>query len=119
MGLRRAYSMNVRAEALGCKNRLHALGRARPRMHCFGHIHESNGAEVMNWESRESEVSGSSTRIQETHREHGDIRNAYPEPVRLLLFHGQQSLMINAAIMDGRNEPKNAPWLVDLELPQA
>lgn len=105
--------------SVGCNNLLHALGRARPRMHCFGHIHESNGAEVIDWESRESEVSGSSARSQETHRELGDIRNAYPEPVRLSLFHGQQSLMINAAIMDGRNEPKNAPWLVDLELSQA
>lgn len=33
--------------------------------------------------------------------------------------HGQQTLMVNAAVMNEKNEPANAPWLVDLDLPQA
>lgn len=41
--------------SVGCKSLRQALGRARLRMHCFGHIHESSGAEVMDREAREGE----------------------------------------------------------------
>lgn len=101
---------------VGCKNLLQALGRAEPRMHCLGHIHESNGAEVMDWGSR---VSMRSTRGNEELGKQEGVRNAYPESVKPSLIDGEQSLVINAAIINGKNEPTNAPWLVDLDLPSA
>ena len=35
----------------------------------------------------------------------------------LSIDRGNATLMVNAAIMDDHNEPVNAPWLVELELP--
>lgn len=35
------------------------------------------------------------------------------------LTHGEQTLFLNAAIMDDNDEPSNAPWLVYLDLPIA
>ena len=32
---------------VGCPNLFHALRRVKPLMHCFGHIHEGNGIEVI------------------------------------------------------------------------
>ena len=37
------------ARHVGCKHLLRALQRARPQLHCFGHIHESWGAERLHW----------------------------------------------------------------------
>lgn len=87
----------------GCENALQAVRRVRPRLHCFGHIHEGNGAVMMDWENGGN---------------HSGICNDYPKPIDLpALVDGQQTLMVNAAIMNEKNEPVNAPWLVDLELP--
>jgi hypothetical protein len=38
------------------------------------------------------------------------------EETRCELFAGRDILMVNAAIMDGDNQPSNAPWVVELEL---
>ena len=54
-----------------------------------------------------------------TPRARTNIRNVYSEPVTLSLFHDLQSLMVNAAVIDGQSEPTNAPWLVDPKLPIA
>ena len=90
----------------GCPNLLQAVSRARPLLHCFGHIHEGSGAKLMNWLSLGSGAEGL-------------IENQYPEPIAVQPTYGNTSLMLNAAINDGANKPKNAPWLVDLHLPQA
>lgn len=34
---------------LGCPNLLRAISRTRPLMHCFGHIHEGHGANLVIW----------------------------------------------------------------------
>jgi len=38
------------------------------------------------------------------------------EEVRHKLYAGLDTLMVNAAIMDGSNQPSNAPWVVELAL---
>jgi Icc-related predicted phosphoesterase len=35
-------------ESMGCDNLLRAAGRARPRLYCFGHIHERYGSKLIN-----------------------------------------------------------------------
>jgi Icc-related predicted phosphoesterase len=87
--------------SMGCDNLLRAAGRARPRLYCFGHIHEGYGAKLVNWES-----------------ENEDSRvNSYPESITVPISFGKETLMVNAAIGDGKNEAVNAPWLIDLDLP--
>ncbi len=105
----------------GCKNLFRAVRRAKPRMHCFGHIHEGYGAEVVAWkpDTSEADSNGTSTTPIKSHHGKGPLINQYPKPTDCAIAYGQQSLIVNAAIMTGKNEPDNAPWLVDIELPRA
>lgn len=107
----------------GCENLLRAVRRARPHLHCFGHIHEGYGAEVVTWKSDLSDAdvdvdsNGTITSTASGHGAGAPLVNQYPNSTDYAIAHGQQSLMINAAIMTGKNDPANAPWLVDIELP--
>lgn len=108
----------------GCENLLHAMKRVRPLMHCFGHIHEGHGAFVMDWAEKErEEIQAGSAQWSQMERDDfdsdGEMENEYPEPTQFgRIIRGQQTLMVNAAIMTGgmAMEPKNAPWIVDLDL---
>ncbi|KAK4496595.1 hypothetical protein PRZ48_012575 [Zasmidium cellare] len=95
---------------LGCGSLLKAVARSRPRMHCFGHIHEGYGTMVKSWDTAASK----DTAIDVTIGKAGDS-NASTERIRLAA--GQETLMVNAAIMDDTNQPLNAPWVIDLPLP--
>ena len=45
------------------------------------------------------------------------VRADRPQDVQQLqLVPGQDTLMVNAAIMDDTNQPLNAPWVIDLPL---
>jgi hypothetical protein len=87
--------------SMGCDNLLRAADRARPRLYCFGHIHEGYGAKLITWESGKEDSKA----------------NSYPEGHTVPISFGKETLMVNAAIRDGKNEAVNAPWLIDLELP--
>ncbi|KAJ2977447.1 hypothetical protein NUW58_g7813 [Xylaria curta] len=39
----------------GCPDLFAAVARARPRLHCFGHIHEGWGAKLVAWRSQVSD----------------------------------------------------------------
>src|SRR5271170_7906428 len=56
---------------------------------------------------------------QFSHNGGGPLVNQYPKPTECAIAYGQESLMVNAAVMTGKNSPDNAPWLVDVELPRA
>lgn len=40
----------------GCQKLFEAVARARPKLHCFGHIHEGWGARLVTWREEPSEV---------------------------------------------------------------
>lgn len=99
---------------VGCPSLLQAVSRARPMLHCFGHIHEGHGAKIMSWKEEKN------LRGEQAIEAHGHHQmNANPEPSKWPLVPGKETLMVNAAIMDGRYEPNNEPWLVDLDLPRS
>ena len=102
---------------VGCPNLLQAIRRVKPMMHCFGHIHESYGVEIIDWNDATTEEP---TRENEAlHRYHGvdAPENPYPQPiVWKKRGQGHQMLAVNAAIMTGGNKPENAPWLISLNL---
>lgn len=50
---------------VGCRNLLRALRRAKPLMHCFGHIHEGNGVEIVDWDAEASGASSLADREQD------------------------------------------------------
>ncbi|KAJ5363558.1 uncharacterized protein N7496_009271 [Penicillium cataractarum] len=80
----------------GCPFLFEAVARARPRMHCFGHIHESWGAKLVTW-----------------------CQKAIPAMVRpdaRPLEWGSETLFVNAAIKGGEALPVQPAWIVEFDL---
>jgi predicted phosphohydrolase len=98
---------------VGCENLLRAVSRARPRLHCFGHIHEAYGAKVIRWKDNRQLIGADAIEAQFPQR------NVYPKSSNWSMEFGKDTLMVNAAIMNLQYRPTNAPWLVDLDLPRA
>ena len=104
---------------VGCENLRRALHRVRPKMHCFGHIHEGYGIEVVDW--NQTPVDAPTTcKNQGTQQlvERKPTDNPYPEPIAWRQESKDQTLAVNASIMTGDYKPANAPWLISLELPR-
>lgn len=99
---------------VGCPHLRKAVERCKPRIHCFGHIHEGWGAERMSWATAKTESKlPSKQSIWEQRAAYIDLSKDGNEP----LVWGEETLFVNASIMDLRYKPVNAPWLVDLDLP--
>ncbi|ESZ95898.1 hypothetical protein SBOR_3711 [Sclerotinia borealis F-4128] len=64
----------VDGQNLGCPNLLRAIGRMRPLMHCFGHIHEGYGANIFTWNADGSVKDPASATPMETEQ-----NNDYPD----------------------------------------
>ena len=96
----------------GCENLFRAASRARPLMHCFGHIHEGHAATLVTWTAE-----GGIAKPEKASPNTTPQINSFPAADKWPIAFGEQTLMVNAAIMNARNNPENAPWLIDLELP--
>ncbi|MCJ1418014.1 hypothetical protein MMC32_004359 [Xylographa parallela] len=103
---------------VGCDSLLRAIRRVKPMMHCFGHIHECNGIEVIEWQKF---AAGEAPRSEANlvNKCFGEVpnENPYPRPFAWNPGHGQRTLAVNASIMTVRYKPDNAPWLISLDLP--
>ena len=95
---------------VGCENLLQAIRRAKPVMHCFGHIHESNGAKIIDWKKFAAD---------KTNLEENLIENLYPRPFLWDEGRGDRTLAVNAAIMTSNNKFDNAPWFISIYLPRS
>ncbi len=105
---------------VGCENLLQAVRRVKPMIHCFGHIHESNGIEIIDWQNHTTE-NPTPRKNEAVHRyfEEDPIKNPYPQPFLWKDGRGDRTLAVNAAIMTAKNKPENAPWYISLDLPRA
>lgn len=113
---------------VGCESLLNGIKRSRPLMHCFGHIHEGYGAEMKLWDGSESSHHGNSNSSEACEDVDSSDDEDCSEIVRVTktgtddqgtsftLNPGGSTLMVNAAIMDDDDDPKNAPFLVELPL---
>ncbi|KAI9775825.1 MAG: hypothetical protein M1839_000876 [Geoglossum umbratile] len=113
----------------GCPHLLRAASRARPRLHCFGHIHEGWGAERVRWEERgegEAGFADGEWRVKEAVSVGVDRAEMLEERAACVdlseeggegLEWGRETLFVNASVLTRRYKPENAPWRVDLELP--
>jgi hypothetical protein len=106
----------------GCVFLRRAVGKVRPRVHCFGHMHEGRGVARIAWKrwwvpfaSEKVEVLGE--RKAEEHDaaavEVLDLTDEGGRGVR----HGRETVFVNAAIRDGGNRIANRPWVVKMDLP--
>ncbi|KAK5991045.1 hypothetical protein PT974_09321 [Cladobotryum mycophilum] len=143
-------------ENAGCATLFRAITSSRPKIHCFGHIHEAWGAYLAKWQTERTPSSfipfmhssttsidtASSRTIQSLNDVKPNIGNEEMEESerkqkRLLElakkrgFHvdltegknqltpGEQTLFVNAAVMDVRYYPTQLPWLIDVNLSKA
>ena len=105
---------------VGCNHLLQAIRRVKPKIHCFGHIHESNGVEVIDWRGHALErPKARKNEAVHRHFEEDPIENPYPRQFLWENDNGNRTLAVNAAIMNTKNRPENAPWLVSLDLPRS
>ena len=120
-------------ERAGCPFLFEAVALAKPRMHCFGHIHEGWGAKLVTWRRklspRPSHITdidnGKSVSIQKL----GSVRSRIGEgPMEYFsighsggggdvqLEGGGQTLFVNAAVQGGGSLPVQPVWIVELDL---
>lgn len=102
----------------GCPSLWAAVAKARPRIHCFGHIHEAYGAVKQSWEGEGEGEQMALERAESS--EGGEITpvSLCPEDEGSIPFEaGKETLFVNAAVMTVAYRPHQSPWLVDLELP--
>ncbi|GIJ84480.1 hypothetical protein Asppvi_003327 [Aspergillus pseudoviridinutans] len=109
----------VNGGSVGCEGLFAAVKRARPRMHVFGHIHEGYGALRGEWGT---DMTLGGTRVvcdEDRVREEGgayvDVSADSGRPLRF----GEETLFVNASVLNERYRAVNAPWVVDLDLPVA
>jgi hypothetical protein len=118
----------------GCLHLLKALKRIRPRLHCFGHIHEGWGCERVHWEKSGAEAGelGEATEVIGSLSAHGtavqkpdnvavleqraayiDVSSESTQPLQV----GKETLLVNSCIMSVSYKADGAGWLVDIDLP--
>lgn len=122
-------------ERAGCPCLFAAVRQARPRMHCFGHIHEQWGAKLVTWRKGDTvkepshfadvdhEKSVVIEKLATLERDMDDAEEAFYHTSHCTgdeypLVWEAQTLFVNAAVegIDGRDQPA---WVVEIELPRA
>jgi hypothetical protein len=110
----------------GCEHLRRAIARVRPRMHCFGHVHKGHGAQRVWYDDDDKKKldEGDDRMVllpQEWVGKNQAKRKGYatlpPGSTEAFRTNRQETLMVNAAILDDENKPENRPWLVELDLP--
>ncbi|EGD84094.1 hypothetical protein H112_07784 [Trichophyton rubrum D6] len=132
---------------VGCPDLFKSVFRTRPKLHCFGHIHEEWGARLVTW--RENDTSEAShltviendpdkspvitnlSRLGGSKHDEPEVREAKLEKLktsqkegcystRCFAEPGAQTLFINASIKGDADQDQcfHLPWLVDIDLPK-
>lgn len=117
-------------ERSGCPYLFEAVARARPLLHCFGHIHEAWGAKLVTWRQN---INTKPSHLTDIDNERSTLIDRLPAARKEIaqtpmgcsatshcsgdkhpLKRGSETLFVNAAI---EGFPLHPPWVVDLELP--
>jgi hypothetical protein len=102
----------------GCPSLLRALERARPRLHCFGQIHDGHGARVASWIPRHANTRDDAGYLRNpVFEKEIPLPDIYPDPVRCRVEFGHETLMVNGSIMNGAGKLRNRPWFIEIDLP--
>ncbi|OQV05692.1 Calcineurin-like phosphoesterase superfamily domain-containing protein [Cladophialophora immunda] len=138
------YTLN--RERAGCASLFASVARARPRVHCFGHIHEGWGARLITWRDTHGERPTHFTAI-DNNRSHVIERLATLRPSRFdtpddaarkqekldrykqATFYktshclgdehpldSERTLFVNASVAGSDGYLTQKPWVVDIEL---
>ncbi|CAG9974946.1 unnamed protein product [Clonostachys byssicola] len=132
-------------ERAGCSQLFAAVARQRPKLHCFGHIHEGWGAKLVYWREKASEHPShftdidneKSTSIESLQSlavgKFDNENTATAKKKRLEEFlsrgycdtrdvasiqQGSDTLFVNASIQSATGNEPQLPWLIDIKLPR-
>ncbi|KAM0252649.1 hypothetical protein ACHAP5_000940 [Fusarium lateritium] len=124
----------------GCPDLLAAVARAKPKIHCFGHIHEAWGMHHVTWDGddideersrkfglkglRPNPITKKKEVVQTTRTKLIEMSKQRAKHLDLTrgddcLAQGEQTLFVNAAIMSITYKPIQLPWLIDVDLARA
>lgn len=116
------------AKHVGCEHLLLAARRCKPKLHCFGHIHEGWGAKKVTWKAGDNyhiswteyvegseEIKVDHERMKADRAAFVDISHVGDKPLQW----GRETLMVNASIMTLKYKPDQGPWIVDMDLEKA
>ncbi|RYC96862.1 hypothetical protein BFJ63_vAg29 [Fusarium oxysporum f. sp. narcissi] len=137
--------MAPQRQRIGCPQLFSAIAKSQPRIHCFGHVHNSWGAKIVSWRpqisehpSHFSDIDNAKSRVVESLPRLQGTKWESPEDMKVrqdrLERYGSQrccvasycqgdeeqlapgeTLFVNAALM-GSKGLTQYPWLVDIEL---
>ncbi|TKA66544.1 hypothetical protein B0A55_08498 [Friedmanniomyces simplex] len=121
-----------------------AVARSRPRMHCFGHIHEGWGAKQVTWRESTSEMPSHFTDIDNDAsalieslstihpRKYDSLEDVAGKNAKLKEFEQQRycaasaslqnsrgTLFVNAAIKGDDEHSQQLTWIINMPLPKA
>ncbi|KAJ5779281.1 hypothetical protein N7457_007001 [Penicillium paradoxum] len=126
---------NRMGNLIGSLHPFEAVSRARPRLHCYGHIHEVLGVKFIKWRQESATDTFHTTDMHEQNsilienistirekRKRASVelsatRHCIADPYPLKS--GSRTLFVNTATSGIRDHPVQPPWVVDLELPRA
>lgn len=137
--------MTTERKRVGCPQLFAAVARGQPKLHCFGHVHNSWGAKLVAWrptisdkpshfsdlDNGKSVVIESLSRLKGSKFESAEDRETREDTVERYKsqrcchtshcdgddrpLRSGETLFVNAAVM-GDDELNQYPWLVDVEL---
>ncbi|KAF2458473.1 Metallo-dependent phosphatase-like protein [Lineolata rhizophorae] len=122
-----------RGRSTGCHHLRNAITRAKPALHCFGHIHKSYGAQRVSYLSANGEeyLQGSyfvgddwNDEMKVFPKEVIDMEAAkqrgwaqVSDEAMRRVQGGRETLMVNAALLEEDRKNFRPPFVVDLKLP--
>lgn len=79
-------------------------------------IHEGHGMRTIGWKD-----TGAGPSVRDAVNGEREETNMFPDPNPSSIRFGKETLMVNAAIMNGDrlSQPMNAPWIVELDLEES
>ncbi|KAM3082305.1 hypothetical protein ACMFMG_004749 [Clarireedia jacksonii] len=109
----------VDGQNLGCPNLLRAISRVRPMMHCFGHIHEGHGANIVTWmpdgtaKDPSAATPMETEQINEQTNSHGQrcdyAKHSKRDAARLQAFHSITRSAVPMTVMGGLSPADTHP----------
>lgn len=119
-----------RGQRAGSTDLFEAVARARPRLHCFGHIHAGWGAKLVKWrqnismkpshltdiDNGESHTIAKLSTVNQTRTYKPCYKTSHCVGDANPLRPGDNTLFVNAAVEGSDDLPVQPTWIVDLEL---
>lgn len=111
----------IDGQSAGCEHLRRAIERVRPKLHCFGHLHEGYGAQGLEYVEKSIDVGGTDTIVplaKEWVGRNQAKRKGFatlPPGSQDNFREGKQTLCINAAMEGEKGVLQNVPWMVYLD----